>query len=142
MAQVLPASIMTEGSLFHPAGQQHSFGRSRWLCFTRHAACLCACTCCLLSQHHTNAALQPYVDAAKQVAAQLKVPLLDLWELFQRTSGWEQQLLAADGIHFVPGGEEAVYAALMGLIQQQLSDIRWVCVYVISLCCWQRKDDS
>ncbi|KAF8059138.1 Iah1 [Scenedesmus sp. PABB004] len=65
-----------------------------------------------------------YAAAARGVAAQMRVPLLDVAALFEATPGWQTALLGADGLHLSPAGQSLVFSSLMGLIEKQLPDVR------------------
>jgi lysophospholipase L1-like esterase len=71
-----------------------------------------------------NGALEAYARAAQQVAQQALVPFLDLRSLFEQHQGWQQQLLQEDGVHLTAAGNEAVFKALMLLVEQQVPSIR------------------
>ncbi|WIA38793.1 hypothetical protein OEZ86_002080 [Tetradesmus obliquus] len=65
-----------------------------------------------------------YAAAVREAAAQTAALLLDVWQIFVQQQGWQQQLLASDGLHLSKQGQQQVYSALMQLIEKQLPQAR------------------
>jgi lysophospholipase L1-like esterase len=65
-----------------------------------------------------------YAAAVRETAAQTAALLLDVWQLFVQQQGWQQQLLASDGLHLSKQGQQQVYQELMKLVEQQLPQIK------------------
>jgi lysophospholipase L1-like esterase len=66
----------------------------------------------------TNAVARQYADACKAVAAELGAPCVDAWSALQALPNW--QALLDDGLHFAPSGNEALFNALVQVIDAQL----------------------
>lgn len=86
-----------------------------------------------------------YAAACRDVAAELNLPVLDLWTVFMRKAGWmpddavqgkplvgskdapRSEVLAAllsDGLHFTPAGYQLVFEELVALIASNLPELR------------------
>lgn len=67
-----------------------------------------------------------YADIASEVSAQLEVPFIDLWTIFQKYGGWTTQalfdnladlaVLLSDGIHYTPKAYEIMYEEIVSVI--------------------------
>jgi lysophospholipase L1-like esterase len=66
----------------------------------------------------TNDVARQYADACKAVAAELGAPCVDAWSALQALPNW--QALLDDGLHFAPSGNEALFDALVKVIDAQL----------------------
>ncbi|CAB9517100.1 Isoamyl acetate-hydrolyzing esterase 1 homolog [Seminavis robusta] len=62
-----------------------------------------------------------YANACQQVATELGLPCLNLWEQFQTDEKWERFL--SDGLHFSKDGHDFVFACLEQAIQQHFADL-------------------
>lgn len=81
----------------------------------------------------SSRATRIYADAAKEVAAAHNVPFVDLWNAFQKESGWsEKQVLEEnpnlekllfDGIHYTPQGYKVFYDELIKVISASYPDL-------------------
>ena len=71
----------------------------------------------------TLAAARQYAEAAKEVADERSLPVLDLWTILQEAPEW--RLFLTDGLHFNPAGNEAVFKLLVQKINDCLPQLRW-----------------
>lgn len=55
---------------------------------------------------------------------ELALPVLDVWQMFEKSPGWQQKLLAPDGLHLAKQGQLVVYHGFMQLIDKQLPRAR------------------
>jgi isoamyl acetate esterase len=62
-----------------------------------------------------------YANACQQVAAELKLPCLNLWEKFQTDDNWGRFL--SDGLHFSSDGHDFVFKCLEEAIQEHFADL-------------------
>lgn len=74
--------------------------------------------------HRTYRYTAFYAAAVRAVAAQMKIPLLDMWEWFDNYQDWQSRLLLPDGLHMNPTGQEVTYNAFMKMIDEQMPEIR------------------
>lgn len=80
----------------------------------------------LEQSERTNEVSGRYAQAVKRVGEEAQVPVLNLWEEFQRASphnDWETSLLS-DGLHLSPAGNKLVGSLVLELIEQKLDHIR------------------
>lgn len=71
----------------------------------------------------TNEEAGRYASVCKEVAAELGVPVLDLWTQFQARDGWQTRLLC-DGLHLSDEGNTTVYELLQQLVNRQCTGAR------------------
>lgn len=71
----------------------------------------------------TNAFTKQYVEACKQVAADLDIPVLDLWTKMQEAPNWDTAYLS-DGLHLTPEGNKFLFDNLQELINTHLPHLR------------------
>lgn len=72
----------------------------------------------------TNSTTGQYAQAAKQVAAELQVPAIDLWTAMTSEEGWESRFLIPDGLHFSTEGNQFVFQQVRATIEEHFPDIR------------------
>ncbi|KAJ5815661.1 Esterase SGNH hydrolase-type subgroup [Penicillium riverlandense] len=86
----------------------------------------------------TAAYTKLYAAAAREVGAELGVPVADLWTAFMQTTGWQDgqpligsrdapnnanlETLFTDGLHLTPDGYRIVYDAVMQVIVRNWPD--------------------
>lgn len=73
----------------------------------------------------TNEFTGQYVAAARQLAGELSLPVVDLWTEVQKQKGWQSKYLE-DGLHFTPAGQKAVFDLLLDAIRKALPHLRFV----------------
>lgn len=71
----------------------------------------------------TNEHTKQYAEACKQVAAELGLPVLDLWTSMQETPNWETAFLS-DGLHLTPEGNKFLFDSLQEVINAHLPHLR------------------
>lgn len=81
----------------------------------------------------SSEATRKYADVAKEVASEHKLPFVDLWDAFQRESGWTKsqvlegnpnlESLLVDGIHYTPQGYKVFYHQLVEAISEFYPDL-------------------
>jgi lysophospholipase L1-like esterase len=71
------------------------------------------------------AAVRPYASAVVSLGKRLGVPVVDLYSNLQAIPSW-QNTLFADGLHFTPEGSRAVWKEVLGVLQQELPQVRYV----------------
>jgi hypothetical protein len=62
-----------------------------------------------------------YALASQEVATELDIPCLNLWDAFQTQSDWPR--LLSDGLHLSPLGHDFVLQQLMDTIQREFPDL-------------------
>jgi lysophospholipase L1-like esterase len=67
----------------------------------------------------TNDVARQYAHACKAVAAELGAPCVDAWSALQAAPG-DWKALLNDGLHFAPSGDEALFNALVDVIDAKL----------------------
>lgn len=55
------------------------------------------------------------------MARQCGEPCVDLWTLFHQEADW--RALLSDGLHLTTDGDEAVFAAVRGVIERELPEL-------------------
>ncbi|KAJ5770560.1 uncharacterized protein N7511_002611 [Penicillium nucicola] len=79
-----------------------------------------------------------YADAAREVGAELNIPVADLWPAFMKATGWKEgqalvgsrdapnsetlSSLLTDGLHLTPAGYRIVYDEVMKVIEAHWPD--------------------
>eukprot|EP00884_Botryococcus_braunii_P006854 jgi/Botrbrau1/1616/Bobra.0185s0031.1 len=76
-----------------------------------------------LTPERTNAYTRHYAEACKAVAAELGVPVLDLWTKMQEQTEWESAFLS-DGLHFTPAGNQFLFDNLQELISTSMPHLK------------------
>lgn len=66
----------------------------------------------------TNEVAGQYASACLDLAAELGLPGVDLWNGFQAVEGWQEALLD-DGLHLTPEGNAKVHEMVMEAIGQK-----------------------
>jgi len=75
---------------------------------------------CLQAYPRTYNITSTYAAAVRTTAAQLALPVLDIWQIFENSPEWQQKLLAPDGLHLAQEGQLVVYQSFMQLISNRL----------------------
>ncbi|KAJ5295371.1 hypothetical protein PENANT_c001G06213 [Penicillium antarcticum] len=86
----------------------------------------------------TASGARQYADAAREVGAELNVPVADLWSAFMKAAGWKEGQalvgsrdapnsetlsgLLTDGLHLAPAGYRIVYDEVMKVIETNWPD--------------------
>ncbi|KAK9915119.1 hypothetical protein WJX75_004950 [Coccomyxa subellipsoidea] len=71
----------------------------------------------------TNSVTSQYAAAAKQLAGDLGLPVLDLWTEIQKHKSWQSDYLE-DGLHFTPAGNKAVFNLLLATLRESFPHLR------------------
>ncbi|BDA43364.1 Isoamyl acetate-hydrolyzing esterase 1 homolog [Coccomyxa sp. Obi] len=71
----------------------------------------------------TNSFTSEYAAAAKQLANELGLPVLDLFTEIPKQKAWQTEYLE-DGLHFTPAGNKAVFDLLLETIRKDLPHLR------------------
>lgn len=71
----------------------------------------------------TNSVTGQYAAAAKQLAGDLGLPVLDLWTAIQKHESWQSRYLE-DGLHFTPAGNKAVFDLLLETLRGAFPHLR------------------
>jgi len=80
----------------------------------------------------TNEVTGQYAAAARQLAGELSLPVVDLWTEVQKHKGWQSEYLE-DGLHFTPAGQKAVFDLLLDAIRKALPHLRCVSTNTLSI---------
>ena len=78
----------------------------------------------LEQSERTNQVTGQYANAAKRLGEEVQIPVLNLWEEFQKASpeDWKTVFLS-DGLHLSPAGNELVGRLVLELIEKKLNHI-------------------